>query len=112
MNQDRLKKLENVAQTLISSFILEEMQEIQSHFGLINVSSVKLSSDLSYLDVYVSAFKNQTELTKALAKNNREIQQKFHKAMTLRKIPRIRYRYDDSGEVSQTIYNTLNSLDI
>ncbi len=112
MNQDRLKKLENVAQSLISSYILEEMQEEQSNFGLINVSSVKLSTDMSYLDVFVSAFKNQEDLTKALAKHNRDIQQKFHKAMTLRKIPRIRYRYDDSGEISQTIYNTINRLDI
>jgi ribosome-binding factor A len=112
MNSERLKKLENVAQNLISSFILEEMQEEQSEFGLINVSGVKLSSDLSYLDVYVSAFKNQDHLTKALAKHNKDIQHRFHKAMVLRKIPRIRYRYDDSGELSQSINNTINSLDI
>jgi|ASRM01.1.fsa_nt_gi ribosome-binding factor A len=112
MNSERLKKLENVAQSLISSFILEEMQEAQTEFGLINVSGVKLSSDLSYLDVYVSAFKNPENLTKALAKHNKDIQHRFHKSMVLRKIPRIRYRYDDSGELSQSINNTINSLDI
>jgi ribosome-binding factor A len=47
----------------------------------------------------VSAFKNQNILAKTLAKYNNDIQAKYNKAMKIRKLPRIRYRYDDKGEI-------------
>ncbi|MDR1945425.1 MAG: hypothetical protein LBQ59_05190 [Candidatus Peribacteria bacterium] len=58
-----------------------------------------ISPDLSYLDAWVSAFKNQNILAKTLAKYNNDIQAKYNKAMKIRKLPRIRYRYDDKGEI-------------
>jgi hypothetical protein len=54
-----------------------------------------ISPDLSYLDVWVSAFKNEDILAKTLAKKNWIIQSRYNKAINIRKLPRIRYRYDN-----------------
>jgi len=56
---------------------------------------VKVSSDISYLDIFVSSFKNGDILPKTLATHNREIQQKLNKSIPIRKLPRIRFRYDE-----------------
>jgi ribosome-binding factor A len=38
-------------------------------------------------------------LTKTLAKHAHAIQRKFNKAVAVRKLPKIRFRYDDSGAI-------------
>jgi ribosome-binding factor A len=112
MNQERLKKLESVTRQLVSSYIFEEMGEDALEFGLINITDIKISNDLSYLDIFVSSFQNQDMLTKALAKHASAVQRKFNKAVSIRKLPKIRFRYDDSGATGQKINETINSLDI
>ncbi|MDR2640405.1 MAG: ribosome-binding factor A [Candidatus Peribacteria bacterium] len=59
------------------------------------ITNVVISSDLSYLDVWVSALKNEDTLAKTLAKHNNEIQSKYNKIIKIKKLPRIRYRYDN-----------------
>jgi ribosome-binding factor A len=65
---------------------------------------------LSYLDIWVSAFRNQEILAKTLAKHNHEIQNRYNKMMKIRKLPRIRYRYDDKGERWQKICEIINEV--
>ncbi len=112
MNNERLKRLESVARELVTNYIFQEMGEEALEFGLITITGIKISSDLSYLDVYVSAFKNQDILTKTLAKHAHDVQRKFNKAVAVRKLPKIRFRYDESGAIGEEITNTINSLDI
>ncbi|MDR1987689.1 MAG: ribosome-binding factor A [Candidatus Peribacteria bacterium] len=59
------------------------------------VTDVIISSDLSYLDVWVSALKNEDILAKTLAKHNNEIQAKYNRIIKIKKLPKIRYRYDN-----------------
>ena len=103
MNDLRLKKLENIASKLVSKFIFEELEDSESIFGIITVTRVKISSDLSYLDIYVSCFKNSEILPKTLAKHNHWIQKKLNKWIWIRKLPKIRFRYDSSWEVWQEV---------
>lgn len=110
MNKERLKKLESIAWNLVSQFLLNEIREIEEDFWLINISGVKISSDLSYLDIFVSSFKNWELLTKTLAKYAPEITKQLHKALSIRKLPRIRFRYDESWEISSDIIETINNL--
>lgn len=110
MNKDRLKKLENTTWNLVSEFLLYEIREIEEDFWLINISGVKLSSDLSYLDIFVSSFKNNEILTKTLAKFAPEITRKLHKTISIRKLPKIRFRYDESWKIGSEIIETINNL--
>ena len=51
--------------------------------------------------------KNQDKLTKALAQYARHIEGVLTQKLNIRKIPRIRFRYDSSGEDFQKIYDTI-----
>jgi len=110
MNKERLKKLESIALELVSWFLFEEVREIEEDFWLINVLWVKISTDISYLDIYVSSFKNYDILTKTLAKYAPEMNRKLHKKLNIRKLPKIRFRYDKGWEISESILKTINNL--
>ncbi len=110
MKKERIKKLEGVVQGLISGFIFEEIGELEEEFWVITIIGVKISNDLSYLDIFISCFKNQETLAKALAKHAHDIQRKLHNALSLRKIPRIRFRYDNGGVVAWDLNLKINDL--
>lgn len=112
MNEQRRKKLESVAKQLVSNYIFNFLEDSEKEFGIITITGVHISNDLSYLDIYVSCFKNQESLPKTLAQHNHEIQHAFNKSVPLRKYPKIRFRYDQKGQIGQDICNTINSLDI
>jgi ribosome-binding factor A len=96
MNQKRISQLEKTGYRIISEYISQELPEVQAEFGLINLSSVTVSSDISYLDAHVSSIKNTELLTKTLAKYARDMERKLIQAVAIRKLPRIRFRYDSS----------------
>lgn len=110
MNQERIKKLERLSRELISSFIFEELEDSELNFWIITITWVKISSDLSYLDVFVSSFKNWEILTKTLAKHNYKIQWRFNRIINIRKLPKIRFRYDWSWKIWQEIWDLINNL--
>lgn len=112
MNQERIKKLERLSRELVSSFIFEELEDSELTFWIITITWVKISSDLSYLDIFVSSFKNWEILAKTLAKHNYEIQWRFNRAINIRKLPKIRFRYDDSWEIWQEVWDLINNLKI
>lgn len=110
MNQERIRKLERVSRELVTNFIFEELEDSEKTFWIITVTWVKISSDLSYLDIYVSSLLNWNILAKTLAKHNYAIQAKFNKILNIRKLPRIRYRYDDSWAVWQEVCEIINKV--
>lgn len=112
MNSQKLKKLESIAQELVGKFIFEEMGELEIEFWLINITGIKISSDLSYLDIYVSCFKNEETLAKTLAGHGYQIQKRFNQALSMRKLPKIRFRYDEKWKVGQQVTDTIDSLKI
>ena len=110
MNKDKIAKLESITKELVTKFILEELNLIWDNFWIITVTWTKISSDLSYLDIFVSSIKNNELLTKKLAKNNYLIQKKLNKSIDIRKLPKIRFRYDNKWKLSSDIIETINSL--
>lgn len=112
MNNERIKKLESVAKELVTKFIFEEMADEVLEFGIITVTDIQISSDIWYMDIYVSSLKNPEWLTKALAKHAKHIQRKFNKSVSIRKFPRMRFRYDETWFIWEEVAKTLNKLDI
>lgn len=110
MNKDRIKKLESISREIIWNLIFEEIEDVENDFGIISISEVVISSDLSYLDVWVSAFKNKEILAKTIAKHNHEIQKKYNRKINIRKLPKIRYRYDNKWEIWQEICEAINNV--
>ncbi len=110
MSTQKAKKFENIARKIISDTLTQDLELDNSSYGLINISDVVISSDRSYLDVYVSSFKNSDNLTKYMAEFAPTLQRKLGKLVETYKIPKIRFKYDESGELSQDIHNTINTL--
>jgi len=110
MNQERIKKLESISRELVSHYILEELDDSELTFWIITVTWTKISPDLSYLDIFVSSLHNWEILAKTLAKHNREIQWRFNRAVNIRKLPKIRFRYDNKWAVWQEVCELINSI--
>lgn len=96
MNQQRIKKLEQASNRIITSYIIENLQDLSAEFGVINITGVKISSDISYLDVFVSCTLSPETLPKALAKHAYALHKKISSDISIRKLPKIRFRYDNS----------------
>ena len=112
MKHERIQKAESISQKLIWEFLIQELQELTWDFWIITITSVKLSSELSYLDVYVSSLKNHEVLCKKLAEYAHQIQRELGRKIDFIKVPKIRFRYDETGETSFHIYQKIQELDI
>lgn len=112
MKQDRLNKFQSVALKLLSEIIFEEIEDCEKNFWIITITKIKISSDLSYLDVYISSFKQKEILPHTLAKHGFDIQKKFNKKIWLMKLPKIRFRYDDSWENFSHIDELLKEIKV
>mgnify|MGYP006000582849 CR=1 FL=1 len=110
MNKDRIKKLETLSREIIWKLIFEELEDAENDFWIISITDIVVSSDLSYIDIWVSAFKNKEILAKTIAKHNYAIQSKYNKMVKIRKLPKIRYRYDDKWEIGQVICEAINKV--
>lgn len=112
MKEDRLKKAESISKKIIREYIFENLQELSETFGIVSVVDVKISSELSYLDVFVSSLRDLDALPKALAPHAHEIERILGKKIEFIKVPRVRFRWDETLKNSSEIYSLLDSLDI
>lgn len=103
--------MQALMQERIGKYIFEELEQAGSTFGIVTVTEVKLSSDISYVDVHVSCFKNADILTKTLAGYAQIIQKRLFKDLGLIKVPRVRFHHDDSGDTGQKLEEIINTLD-
>ena len=111
MKQERLKRAESISKKLLSEYLISDLKELSADFGIITITEVSISNDLSYLDISVSALKNPELLTKRLWDYAHEIHGFLGKNIDFIKVPRVRFRYDMSWERSFDIYTTIQKLD-
>ncbi len=112
MKWERLKKLEGIIKGVVSNNILEYLDNLEDKFGLITITKVKVSPDLSYTDVYISCLSNNKDVVKELALFANKIKKNIMRKVSIRKIPRIRFRYDERWKISWEVIDVINNLDI
>ncbi len=112
MKLERLKKLEWVAQELLTRIIFEELEDSEQTFWIITINWVKVSPDLSYLDIFISCFTNQDRLAHTLARHWYDIQKRLNLELNIRKLPKVRFRYTDEWEFAWNITKLINELNI
>lgn len=111
MQKQRLDRYNSLLKKVVGDYLQEQTYEIQSDFGMITLHSVELSSDLSYLDVFVSCLKNQEMLCKTLKEYATDLKKEINTNIMLRKMPIIRFRYNDEIEYTTHLINEINSLE-
>ncbi|MCL2007811.1 MAG: 30S ribosome-binding factor RbfA [Treponema sp.] len=97
MGDFRTERLGNLIREKIGAFIVEEKVKDPRVNTFLSISSVKVSRDLSWADVYVSTFKPETNLAKGvlgLQSAAGFIQALLAKEMRIRQTPRLRFHED------------------
>jgi len=59
MKQDRLVRAQSISKKIIGEYFITHARELTSTFGIITITHIDISSDLSYMDVYVSCMMSQ-----------------------------------------------------
>lgn len=110
MKEERRKKAESISKKIIREHLVETLKELSQEFGIVSITDVKISNDLSYMDVFASSIKNQKSLTKSLAPHAITLQRILWKKIDFIKVPKIRFRSDESLELSSRIHNTIKEI--
>lgn len=111
MKNDRRIKAQSICKKIIREFFIENLEEqAQLTHGIITVTDVEIASELSYLDIYVSSLKEAATLPKTLSPYAENIERLLAKKIDFLKIPKVRFRYDNSGQESFQIYSAIKEI--
>ncbi len=95
----------------VNSLIKEEIGKLilcDVNFPLgvfVTVVDVRVSQDLRYADVFLSIFPSEKkeEALNSLDENIYDLQQKINKKLSMKPVPKIRFKIDASGEYVEKI---------
>ena len=89
------------------------VREAVAEHGLpsVSVSDVEVTKDLDVATVYVTALLGDEgpSATKALNELAKEFRRELSRSMKLRRVPELRFRYDDSVDKGERIENLLRA---
>jgi ribosome-binding factor A len=76
----------------------------------VSITQVRLSDDLQYADVFVSAISGVEAAVKHLQSHLRDIKKELGRQLTTYTVPMLRFRTDTRGEELQKLDTLLSSL--
>ena len=107
----RQERLEKIIEREIGSFLLLEAKDERLKF--VTITKVRLTNDLSIATVYFTVIGNDTQ-RQSTAQNFEDakgmIRGHLGKVLEIRKIPELRFKYDESFEYGEQIENILKNL--
>lgn len=107
------ERLEKIIEREISNIILSEVKDDRLKF--VTITKVSLTNDLSIATVYYSVLGNEDQI-EATSKNLLEakgfIKSSLSKTLEIRKIPDLRFKYDDSLKYGEKIEKILKDLNL
>lgn len=102
-DSSRRQRVADQIQKELAGIILHEMKD--PRLGMVTVSAVDVSRDLAYADVYITVLgkddadaKSREETLGVLTRGGGFLRARLGKAMKLRIVPALRFRYDISIE--------------
>lgn len=114
MENIKQKKVAELVQAAISNYFLLHAN-VDYSGALISISEVKISGDLSIAKVYVSIMPSnkydRKEIFKLIEENNKKIRKYVGDklAKKVRKIPELRFYFDESLDIVERIDNILKN---
>jgi ribosome-binding factor A len=99
MSSFRLKKVESLLQREIGSILLNGKVKDPRVDSFLTVSGVKVSKDIAYAKVFISSFKNEESLARAVEALNHAsgfIQSLLNRHLKMRYTPRLNFVADTS----------------
>ncbi len=115
MSLNRMGRIEGEIQKIVSNVISNELKNPDIK-GMISVTNVQISNDLSYANIYVSIFDNSKnsntpeESLKALNKSKGFVKRELGRNLKLRIVPDIVFKLDTSISYGAHIEEILNDI--
>lgn len=107
MKGHRTVQLSGIVRTIVARFIVELPPDIAMG---VSVNEVKLSPDLQYADVYVSAIKGLPEAIEYLKTKKGAIRKGIATEINAHTVPVMRFHADDRGEKADKLDRLIESL--
>jgi len=113
MLSNKIERINDDIQRVISS-LLRNIKDPRVKQGMISVTSVETSSDLSQARVFLSVFglKSEKEFAKGLKSASGFLRRELGNSLSLRHTPLLIFELDHSIEHGAKINSILNTLDI
>lgn len=114
MNKQRQSSVEKEMKRVVSTLLLTEVKNSKVK-GMISVTHVTLSQDAKYADLFVSVLNvggnlNRKELLEGLESAKGFIRKRLGEELSLRYIPVLRFKLDDSIEYGAKINKIIDEL--
>ena len=106
----KIERLNHKFAIEISNIIKEEVKDERIDF--VTVTDVSITNDLSHAKVYVTVLKDEERdnAIKSLNKARGFIEMELSKRVDIRKMPELKFVYDESIEYSNNIENIIERL--
>ena len=114
MTSNRSDKVADLLKKEISLIITNEIKD--TRLQNINITAVKVSDDISIATVFYtvigeSIHKNESKIDeKVIEKFSGMVRSNLAKKIKIRRVPKIKFRFDESIEYSDNIENLLKNL--
>jgi ribosome-binding factor A len=113
MRSTRLRRIDDQMMRVLGEALLMRVQD--PRIGFVSVTGVRVSKEFDTAKVWVSVLgdaEDREKTLKGLRSAAPFLQSEIAKAMRLRRIPKLRFLYDDSLERGLRIDATLRDLDV
>ena len=105
----RSERVADQIQRELAQLIQRDMQD--PRLNLLSVSAVEVTRDLAYATVFVSSLSDKhshDEILTALQKAHGFLRRELGKAMRLRIVPELKFKYDESLEKGMSMAKLIN----
>jgi len=83
--------------SVIREIIAPVLRECPQECGIVSITRIEVSEDLSYATAYISALHEVNAAIAYLQEHRGELQKKIGKAISVRRVPQLRFRFDEEG---------------
>ncbi len=106
----RIQRVADLIQTALAEILQREAEEL--HFGIITVTGVEVSPDMSYAKVFISVLEDDKakETIAILNEAHKNIRYELAHAVKLRITPELKFVYDDSTVRGNRISSLINNV--
>ncbi|MBN2330002.1 MAG: 30S ribosome-binding factor RbfA [Candidatus Omnitrophica bacterium] len=106
----RISQINRLLQEEIASILLMELQD--DSLRSLTVTEVRTTRDLYHAFVFIASHKNEDPdvIVDAANQRSRQIQKLLFSRLRLKRIPNLEFRYDDSLDKAERIFQTLEQI--
>ncbi len=103
----RAPQIAGIIRSLVATIALSIPPTVS---GLVSIADVKVSTDLSYADIFVSAVDRSEAAVKFLASKKSRMRRELAVALKVHRVPVLRFHVDVEGQRGERIDRLLESL--